>query len=668
MAEINLLDDKPATTPTTPATQPFGFKERMITQFIFDTQPKKKEAYLKQLGYEMNPKDENEFRPIGSTDEYGKIDPGGYFNLKQYRNAGKRDSLGKAIGVDNELTNDLVEMGLDMLLGSAVEAGGVAGAAGGSLTGTPAGMVLGRSTGRAFTFNALEKIKDGLGDMIVTEKVPVDDVLRIAQTAIQSVAPEVMSKGLEKSVSLTGKAFSSISDGVRKLLAFGDGKIAPQAWDALKVNPKLLDGNDVLMTASQRLDDTADRLMGTTATNKKANLNASVLGEKLQSLEPLRQLEAKKLGLEGGASYRAGDIQQTLLSEVAALQNKKTIPTYDGKNVIQTQDMTDGQKKQVEVFLNEKLTELKNNYKINKPGREALISKREPAVPDVWDYSGYQPRLVKPGTPEKPPTEIFPAIQSSFEFDPDIRLPFDQADQILTSLQKDVYNRPELSTLRPMVKQINTRLKDTAASFNSPYAKIKQDEAKIFTAFEALESNVTKEKLKQVLIGAEPVGTSADNKSRGLTETINLVADALGEPDLATSIQNNQYQNQFWKAISESGSRGSGGTNLLGGGLGAAASTATFMATKSPEAALLAGVAGGATGMALQTPRIGVPIALAANKASDAIANQVPKIAESAIPGLLGSAAAQGLDYTGSQPNSTPVPPKQDDLIDLLSD
>ena len=172
-------------------TAPLSDKERLIIQNIFDTQPAKRAQYLKELGYEMNPKDENEYKPIGSDQPYGEIDPG-------YGAAYKKGGLA---GLANEVGLDLGDLAFDTVISGPATA---ASAAGGALAGSPLGaigaLIGGVGAGASGNYVA-EEAKNFAANILLDKDIPMDRRATLVQSAITGVAPLAM-----KALATGGKA------------------------------------------------------------------------------------------------------------------------------------------------------------------------------------------------------------------------------------------------------------------------------------------------------------------------------------------------------------------------------------------------------------------------------------------------------------------------------
>ena len=61
--EFEIVDESPAKE-----LPPLSDGHRYVLQNFYDTQPKLRKQYLKELGYEMSDSDKNLYKPIGGSD------------------------------------------------------------------------------------------------------------------------------------------------------------------------------------------------------------------------------------------------------------------------------------------------------------------------------------------------------------------------------------------------------------------------------------------------------------------------------------------------------------------------------------------------------------------------------------------------------------------------
>lgn len=161
--------------------EPLSTNERLILQNFFDTQPERRKAYLKQIGFEMDPNNTNKIKPLKSPGPFNiEIDPGisAYF---------KKGGL-------KELAKDFGDIQTDILKGSAVTAAGSAGAAGGTAVGAALGGVPALVTAPAGAFIAgaaaaasSELSKKFLGDTLLDESIPLDKRILLTDSIINGL-------------------------------------------------------------------------------------------------------------------------------------------------------------------------------------------------------------------------------------------------------------------------------------------------------------------------------------------------------------------------------------------------------------------------------------------------------------------------------------------------
>lgn len=282
--------------------KPLDLMDRLKLTLLFDTQPKRRAAYLKQRGYELDPKDENKYRPIGSKEKFVReIDPLGAGNPESFKQYAR------------EVAADLIE-GAGTLAQGAAEAGSFG-------AGGPAG--------RALAFNVIESGKDVLGDLALDESLPPDYALRAAQTAYGAILPEAIQGGTNLAINKVIKpTLTGISNGVRKLYKFGGGNVSDSVWEALKKDWKLLSDDGALKAAGDTIDDTVESIYGMEKGSRelpKSIQPGSLFQKKLDELEPLRRQEASKLSGIGQASFSTEELLQPLLAAKDRIEQKPVL-------------------------------------------------------------------------------------------------------------------------------------------------------------------------------------------------------------------------------------------------------------------------------------------------------------------------------------------------------
>lgn len=663
----NFTGDQPATTPK----PEFGLKDRAFIQLFFDTQPKKKKAYLKQIGFEMNPDDDNEIKPIGSNDPWIPIDPGGFLNFSQYRKGGttlldhiKRKPDG-TLAMDSgaykaesegikEFRNDMMEAFVDTMAGGAIELGGQIGggiaAIGAGVTTAGAGAAPGywggRSAGRALTFNMIESIKDHFADEILKENIPIDGAIRMMQTTVQSALPEVIGKAGPIVLKKTADKFHAVSQAARNMMNLGDGKISDIVWDKIKANPTLYASTEYLRSAKNTLDEYALKFRGSSSDGKgNPDFWSSIFGDKMTEFEKQRIESVTKLSQDPNASVRAGDIYEMLMTKSRALMNK---------SIVSDSDAADAK------WLADKAADFKKNYTKTIPGRDALISRREAAIPEQWDNSGYTPRLIKPGVPEKPPAEVFPKIAEEVVYDPDVRLPFNQVDDIIKTLQSDVFPSAKNPGGRPgledFIGEVNNKIKAITDKIDPNYSIIKAKERALILAHNKI-IKIPVPQFRSVLIGAEKIKPTEATAESKLTDAISSAGNALEIPTLLKSFEDLQAQDSVWQAI-ETKAREPGGFGKM--------LAKSFNPLENPKNAI---------NLAVKTDNASQALSAGAEKALTPGVQQQLMTAGSTLgqQELLNRSqdasapVPSSIIPTEPDPNSTPVPPKEDGPADFLS-
>lgn len=609
-------DESPAVEPR---SQPLTFDERLKATLFFDDNQKRRASFMKRIGFELDPKDMNKVRPIGSQGDYSiEIDPGGLADIKQYYKTGSKAGL-------KELALDTVEA-VDSFLQGAVEeavgtgagvlAGGGAGVATAPLGGAGAipGFIGGRAVGRATANLLLNDAKEQIGNLFLDEEVPVEYQDKLFKAAVTSVAPEAV-MGAGKSV-VTGakKALEGLRGGFKQLLNIGGGKVSEEALDAVTRDPKTFANIDNLKNAT------------------------GVLTEKLSAITGL--------GPEDGVPKKFRDLGENSLfkQKMAASEElrKDTVNQLSGISEANTS---------VETAKNI-LKQFKDKLTANK----ALQSKdTQGVVSQIDDYMK----------------------QLDSSAGPDGYINFKQLDETIKEIQKDAYgSEGSVATgLREVSGQFNDyakKLADTVAQKNgldiSSYSASKAKEAKIFDAYEAFAKNVTPQRVMTQVIGGgnkTATGTGADFTRKALTETFAKMDDAL-ETKISDSVQSGQLQAELFRAIESSKiPRGSGGFLTGGATLAAPVALATGFNPTATTAAFLAGGIGSQPSNSLRAVS---SLSRGINKL-EGVEQGVQKLQTGALqstPADMLRAAVQGSNIETPlldrlKPSTAPTPPQKPD-------
>lgn len=256
-------------------------QDRLVLNNIFDTQPKKRAAYLEQLGFEMNPKDDNEFRPLGSPKNapfVGKVDPSA-FSIKDWKSVYSKGGIAgmlKEAGAD--VGDVAVDMGIPALFGLV---GGGEAAAGTAATGVgaPVAPIVGLLTGLvsgAGSHLATETVKQVVADKIFLNKnIPTDYKL----AGLQALGAGIFKGGFtgiaglknRLSVSEINKTANAIENAAQR---FSGGKLTPDILQEAAKNPDMF-----TKEAVQGADETISKLYKTSFGFKPPHIDDEALPE-----------------------------------------------------------------------------------------------------------------------------------------------------------------------------------------------------------------------------------------------------------------------------------------------------------------------------------------------------------------------------------------------------
>lgn len=606
-ADLAAPADTPSLTPDGSPSEPeaLTLKDRIVMQTLFDTQPKRRAAYLKQKGWELNPKNDNEIRPLGSKEDFHtEIDPGGIFNINQYLKQKYGEKTGKQPAIKThvpEFVADAAEGLLDFVGGALIEGfGDVSGLGAGAVTaptGPGAGLAfLGtRSAARGMAYNTLEKLKDTLGEFYLDKEIPVDWKERGIQTAIQAVGPEVIATGGKALLGGAQKTAQAVGAGFKTLLNLGGGKVDAVVMKALEKDPKLFTDQAALKGAGEGIQSQIDNLFGITAGENVPKSFADVGAN-----SPFKQ-------------------------KMAALE--------------QTRRQVVGQ--------------LVNN-------READMTVEEVLAPIYGEIERINNMRVKSDTVDKPALKYLKSkageLLSSVDGNYKAKIMFNDVDQFIQKVQKDSWGKDVEygPTLRTAIENVNQAAKAhldpifQKAGLPNLYADTKAQESQIFKAFEAGRDNINRNNMMKTIIGGIAEGSTGnsarDVTTRKVTSAMSDIDQALGT-DFSNQLQTGQMQSQVYNAM-QSGRFPTGSAGAL-----TRATTvggATALATHNPALGVLAGGAAALGGM----PQVALPAIAGSAAARDAlqaaseqVSRQIPMTAaEYAAQGALEKATRGGIN------------------------
>jgi hypothetical protein len=310
--------------------------QRFLVKNLFDTQPEKRRAYLKQLGYEMG-KDGETYRPAGSDAKFIDIEDEMGAPPKDY-------ATPLSVFVDpaawKDFAKDLGDVAFDTVVeGPLVSAGEILGTQAGAAVGTAAtknpigagagglaGSVAGSAAGKALA----ETIKAGFGKMVLEDNVPQDlqeSTYQMLVTGLLGAAGKAGVNGIKSWAKLgaekTQKMLKEVA--VRKSNGTWNMELANDfAQNPEKYTPEAVKG------ATRKLLEFADNIFGTSAESPHTTrkLTGGVAREVIDPLNKRADLEIEKLSHMPEANFTVDEIVGALRDRVQNLQGKMW-PTQD---------------------------------------------------------------------------------------------------------------------------------------------------------------------------------------------------------------------------------------------------------------------------------------------------------------------------------------------------
>lgn len=296
-------------------TEPLSTEERLIVQNLFDTQPAKRAAYMKQIGLEVDPKDENKYRPLGSVEPYqAEIDPGIGAIFRK--------------GGWGELMKDAADLGFDVgVTGPLTAAGGGMGGTAGAAVPIPGMAILGAIAGGAAGNASSEAIKKYAGDVVLDEAIPQDMKLTAMQSMVAGIAPEAI-----KGLALGGKtAFTKMlesrKNAIINVAKNAGGGVTPGLLERAAAEPEKFT-SEAVKNASEKLGATYKAILGIdpsdpiTMKSTRQIKPDSVLGQAVKPLNEAATAEVNKLAQIPEANWKVGELLQPLRRQIAVLSDK----------------------------------------------------------------------------------------------------------------------------------------------------------------------------------------------------------------------------------------------------------------------------------------------------------------------------------------------------------
>lgn len=292
--------------------QPINEAQLLILQNIFDTQPKMRAAYFNKLGYVMNPKDDNEYKPIGSTGPYLEVDPGW---IKAYQ----KDGLA---GLWNEAGQKAEQNIGTAITGGAASFG--AQLAGSKMPGPPVLKLMAALLGGVAGAGAAEGIKTGAAELLLDKAMPVEMGPFAVQALVNGVAPKIAELGIGGAkaayAALANKARQSILTAATK---FGNG-VTPKMLDFAAEHmddftPKAVEG------ANARMEDLYKGIFGIAegATKKPNSASHGMFGPIMENLAERKDIALQGLAKNPQANFTAGELLSPIQNQMNALAQKE---------------------------------------------------------------------------------------------------------------------------------------------------------------------------------------------------------------------------------------------------------------------------------------------------------------------------------------------------------
>jgi hypothetical protein len=290
---------------------PITHEQRMILQNIFDVDKGRRGAYLKQLGYEINPQDDNQYKVPGS-ETYYDIDPG----FGAYFKKGGLAELGR---------DTFTDMGFDFATSALVGAGTAFGAGVGAPTGPLAigAAMLGGAAGSMIA----NETKEGIGTMLLEAKVEPDQHAKLVSVAFDTLMP-VIGKGIGKGMTaFKQSSIKSRMDAIVNASKSAGGQLDEKLLKRAIEEPELFT-NDAVDGASKKLRNEYKTLFGVEeGVMRKLDPEDiavdSLFGRKMMPIVGERNAEVLKLAKDPRASFDIKEIGKPLFDTKAALEGKK---------------------------------------------------------------------------------------------------------------------------------------------------------------------------------------------------------------------------------------------------------------------------------------------------------------------------------------------------------
>lgn len=563
---------------------PITDEERLIIQNLFDTQPARRQAYLKQLGFEMDPKDDNKYRPIGSGSAYGEIDPGvsAYF---------KKGGLHEFANDAKDILADIVIKG-PLIMGGAA-AGGMGGAVAGAPVGAAAGMphvgaavlamtgaILGGAAGSA----ASEELKKHAGDIFLKEDIPQDRKLEAVQALSDGTFNMLFGAGKIASSAMVRTGIEQRQKAILQALGSGANH---EVLLRVAREPELF-SPDNAKNGVKNLTGIYRDLFGLDDPSQISRPDQIKTGAFRSAIEPLND-KAKEylgqLGTNSQADFTVDQLTKPLKEKIYQLVKNKFPTEEEAKGI-------DYLKKMIKQIEDVGVSEQEKRY----PSNPNVLNEGKPNLntPDILNAEMQNPA---PGIETPPKSGVNSPVGQN-------RISFDQAYNLAKKIQDDAWDKevPGSNFLKQVTGGKNTGLTDLldtkAQSLGVPLQELNAQRSQILKTYKTAAQTLTPANIQNAFLS-----TNKDNVTK------HLVREAAGDMDrvlgsnYSQAIENGSVQawvNDLYTNARSAGSKSINAEMVKGAVKGGVKGAAVGGAAGTPLGMTIPGaVAGGVTGAAM---------------------------------------------------------------------
>ncbi len=614
-AEFDAAPVQPAGLPT---MKPLSMEQRLIIQNFFDTQLPRKKQYMKQLGFELNPKDENEYKPIGAEGSYAQIDPGvsAYF-----RTGGLKELAADTIGdnmTDFLAKAPMVSAGASAgaAMGSAVPGAGTAAGAGAGFAVALTGSVLGGAAGNATS----EVLKKEVGDMLLSEEIPLDMHATAVQSLMMGVAPHIMKgmadKGKEWTAKVAREFIQSRKEAIVNAASSSGGGLTPKMIQRAADDPEMFSRENVA-GANKHLTAMYKEIFGLdTPTKLEApdQLKGGIFRTAIDPLKERAEIETNKLAVDPNADFTVG--------ELAAPIRKIIFDPETGQGLSQKFSRTADEEAALNYFKS-KLSFLDGVAKdrFEKQKKFTPVDQESTLVPgkmnnvDVENIANQGERIQFSAPTFSVEKKIVPQSLERQQKATGLmldqtKIDFKEGRQFLKTLQDDGMNReiPGYGTIGPYARNLRLLADQKAATAGSPLPEINLKQHEILNTYNAIQDAITPTTIQSAFIGDDTVKKDMIRAAAGeMDRVLGTQYSVAIENGQMKRVVENMYNNPkafgSGRVLPEAIKAGASGA-LAGGGAGGATGLGIGTAMGSPGlGAAVGGTVGAVTGGAVNASR-----------------------------------------------------------------